>query len=84
MGMRPDDPIPVDTARLDASQFVACVVTKPDVPPLIAEARRRGCRTMTGAQMFDAQAELLADFLLARAVPDRMEGHVVTGQVPAL
>lgn len=64
MGMQPSDPLPVDVSRLQSSQFVACAVTKPEVPPLIAEARRRGCRTMTGAGMFDAQAEILTDFLL--------------------
>lgn len=65
MGMREDDPYPVEVARLQPCQFVACVVTKPEIPPLIAEARKRGCRTMTGAQMFDAQADILADFLVS-------------------
>ncbi|WP_378950043.1 shikimate dehydrogenase family protein [Mesorhizobium sp. ANAO-SY3R2] len=64
MGMNRDDPLPVDVSMLEPWQFVACVVTKPAVPPLIAEARRLGCPTMTGTGMFDAQAETLADFLL--------------------
>jgi len=64
LGMRPDDPLPVDVTKLQPWQFVACVVTKPEVPPLIEQARQRGCRTMTGAGMFDAQAETLVDFLL--------------------
>lgn len=67
LGMRPGDPLPVDVSRFDAGQFVACVVTKPAVPPLIAAARERGCRTMTGKGMFDAQAGALVDFLLAGA-----------------
>ncbi len=69
LGMKPDDALPVDVSKIEAWQFVACVITKPDVPPLIAEARKRGCRTMTGAGMFDAQAETLADFLLGNAIP---------------
>jgi shikimate dehydrogenase len=65
MGMRPDDPFPVDIARLGRGTFVGDVVTTPAIPPLIAAARRLGCRTSTGGAMFDAVAGLLADFLLA-------------------
>jgi shikimate dehydrogenase len=64
MGMRENDPYPVEVALLQPFQFVACVITKPAFPPLLAEARSRGCRTMTGNQMFDAQADVLADFLI--------------------
>ncbi|SFU16083.1 shikimate dehydrogenase [Mesorhizobium sp. YR577] len=78
MGMRPGDPLPVDVSRLGAGQFVACVVTKPEVPPLIAEARLRGCGTMTGTGMFDAQAETLVDFLLQSAA-DHAATHVTIG-----
>ncbi len=65
MGMNAGDPVPVDASALLPEQFVACVVTKPEIPPLIAVARRLGCRTATGSDMFEAQAEKLADFLLA-------------------
>lgn len=64
MGMRPDDPLPVDVGKLRPHQFAACVVTLLEAPSLIGEARRRGCRVMTGTEMFDAQAETLVDFLL--------------------
>lgn len=64
MGMSAADPLPIDASKLQARQFVACVVTKPDVPRLIVEARRIGCRTMSGNGMFDAQAETLSGFLL--------------------
>lgn len=67
MGMQPGDPLPVQVARLRREQFVACVVTRPAVPPLIEAARAIGCRTMTGADMFNAQAETLISFLLAGA-----------------
>lgn len=71
MGMRPSDPLPVDVSRLEPWQFVACAVTKPKVPSLIAEARLRGCGTMTGLGMFDAQAETLVDFLLGGGPGER-------------
>lgn len=64
LGMRPDDPLPVQVEMLDAAQFVADVVTRPAVPPLIAAAREAGCATMPGSGMFDAQARLLASLLM--------------------
>lgn len=69
LGMRPDDPLPVDVALLSAGQFVSDVVTRPAVTPLIAAARAAGCGTMTGTAMFDAQAVLLADLLMRARAP---------------
>lgn len=66
LGMRADDPLPVETAHLTADQFVADVVTRPAIPPLIAASRAAGCRTMPGSGMFDAQAVLLAELLMGR------------------
>jgi shikimate dehydrogenase len=37
----------------------------PAVPPLVEAARRIGCGTSTGADMFAAVADLIVDFLLA-------------------
>lgn len=65
VGMKPDDPMPVDTARLTASMFVADVITAPAVTPLIEAARARGCGTQVGAGMFAAVCERMVDFLLA-------------------
>lgn len=64
LGMREGDSLPVQADLLSAEQFVADVVTRPAVPPLIAAARAAGCRTMPGSGMFDAQAVLLADLLM--------------------
>jgi shikimate dehydrogenase len=64
LGMREGDPLPVDTARLEPRQFVADVITRPEISPLLVEARRIGCATMSGAGMFEAQAELLVERLL--------------------
>lgn len=64
LGMREGDPLPVDIARLAAIQFVADVITRPEISPLIAAARIVGAATMPGAGMFNAQAELLVDRLL--------------------
>lgn len=64
LGMREGDPLPVQVEHLSADQFVADVVTRPAVPPLIAAARAKGCGTMPGSGMFDAQAVLLAELLM--------------------
>lgn len=64
MGMRPEDPLPIPVDRLSSSTFVADVVTRPAVPLLIEHARRIGCRTQTGLDMFAAVGALIADFLV--------------------
>lgn len=66
LGMREGDPLPVQTDLLTPDQFVADVVTRPAVPPLIAQARAKGCGTMPGSGMFDAQAVLLAELLMGQ------------------
>lgn len=63
MGMREDDPYPVEVDRLDAGQFCGCVITKPEVSPWLERARSAGCGIMPGIGMFNAQADLLVDFL---------------------
>jgi len=64
LGMREGDPLPVEAGLLTAEQFVADVVTRPAIPPLIAAARATGCGTMPGSGMFEAQAVLLAELLM--------------------
>jgi shikimate dehydrogenase len=64
LGMREGDPLPVQVELLTSDQFVADVVTRPAIPPLIAKARAIGCGTMPGSGMFNAQAVLLAELLM--------------------
>jgi shikimate dehydrogenase len=64
MGMRADDPLPIDVSRLPASTFVGDVVTKPPLTPFIEAARARGCPTVTGTQMFGRVCDRMVDFLL--------------------
>ncbi|MGU7784278.1 shikimate dehydrogenase family protein [Burkholderia sp. PU8-34] len=63
MGMRADDPLPVDVSRLPATTFVGDVVTKPPLTPFIEAARARGCRTVTGTQMFARVCDRMVAFL---------------------
>lgn len=64
VGMRAGDPYPVDVSKLNSKQFVADAITKPEVSPMVEHARSLGCNTMVGAGMFNAEAEILVDFML--------------------
>jgi len=69
LGMNPDDPLPVDVAQLTPDQFVAEIVMKREVTPMLEAARARGCRTMVGREMLDEQVPLYLDFFgMAEAV----------------
>jgi len=64
-GMKAGDALPLDAARLVPTMFVGCVITAPEITPLIAAARAKGCATMTGTHMFERVRDLMTDFLLA-------------------
>ncbi len=64
VGMRDGDPAPIDVDGITADMFIGCVITVPEVPPLIAAARAKGCKTSTGADMFVQVRELMVNFLL--------------------
>ena len=64
MGMRAQDPLPLDVQHLHPGIFVGDVVTLPAVPPLIEAARAAGCRTMTGTGMFEAVRDCIVNFYL--------------------
>lgn len=61
-GMAPGDGLPVTGLRLARDLFVADVIAKPDVTPLLAAARDAGCRTMGGRSMVEGQAAEIARF----------------------
>lgn len=65
LGMRAGDPMPVPEGSLRPGQFVGDVVTKPEVPPLIAMARSLGLKTSNGVAMFEKVRDLMVDYLLA-------------------
>jgi shikimate dehydrogenase len=63
-GMKPADPLPVAVETLEPTTFVGCVITVPAVSPLVEVARRLGCRTSTGTEMYNALQSSMVDFLL--------------------
>ena len=64
VGMKASDPSPIDLDAITPNMFIGCVITAPAVPPLIAAARAKGCKTTTGAEMFVQVRELMMQFLL--------------------
>ena len=62
LGMNPDDPLPVDTARLDPGAFVGEVVLTREITPFIAAARDRGCAFQVGLDMLFEQIPAYLEF----------------------
>ena len=63
VGMKPDDPMPVDPNRLDPGSIVVDIINSPDSTALCRAARARGCRTQTGQPMHEGQAVHALRFL---------------------
>ncbi|MFO1316148.1 MAG: shikimate dehydrogenase [Burkholderiales bacterium] len=62
LGMRPEDPLPVDVTRLAPSTFVGEVVMKTEITPLLQAARERGCRIQVGTDMLFAMIPAYLEF----------------------
>lgn len=60
LGMREQDPLPLDVTRLHSEQVVAEAIMEPAITPLLAAAKQAGCRIQLGRPMLDAQIELMA------------------------
>jgi shikimate dehydrogenase len=67
LGLRDGDPLPCDPSRITARTVVSDVIPKPAITPLLAAAQARGCTVVTGADMVEGQAGLVADFLGLRS-----------------
>lgn len=63
-GMNDGDALPVDVSGLAPSTYCGCVITKPEISPFIAEARKLGCVTATGTDMYRQHQSIMVDFLL--------------------
>ncbi|MBV9114786.1 MAG: shikimate dehydrogenase [Hyphomicrobiales bacterium] len=62
IGMAKGEGLPAPIGPLEAAQLVIDVIAKPEVTPLLAEARARGCRTVGGKAMLDGQVAELEKF----------------------
>lgn len=62
LGMRNDDPLPVDVSRLSASTFVGEVVMKQEITPFLEAVRAKGCEFQVGTDMLFEQIPAYLDF----------------------
>lgn len=64
LGMKPNDPLPIDPTSLRDVSLVAEAIMQPDITPLLHQARQQGLHTHKGVHMITGQVECLAEFLL--------------------
>ena len=69
LGMKADDPMPVDANRLEPGSIVVDIINSPDPTALCRAARARGCRTQSGRPMHEGQAVYALRFLGFDYVP---------------
>lgn len=62
LGMRPDDPLPLDVSRLEPRTFVGEVVMSQELTPFLLAARDRGCEFQVGTDMLFEQIPAYLEF----------------------
>lgn len=62
LGMKADDPLPMDVARIAPTTFVGEVVMKTEITPFLAAARSRGCAYQVGTDMLFEMIPAYLDF----------------------
>lgn len=73
LGMKPDDPLPFDVARIAPETFVGEVVMKSEYTPLLKAARDKGCAVQVGTDMlFEMIPAYLEFFGFGSATADEL------------
>jgi shikimate dehydrogenase len=62
LGMKKDDPLPLDVERIAPSTFVGEVVMKEEITPFLAAARAKGCDYQVGTDMLFEQIPAYLEF----------------------
>jgi len=62
LGMKEDDPLPLDVDRISPSTFVGEVVMKAEITPFLAAARTKGCDYQVGTDMLFEQIPAYLEF----------------------
>ncbi len=65
LGMKPNDPLPVEEALLERTRVVADCVIAPEMTKLLELARRKGRKIHTGVPMLAAQVKMMLAFMRA-------------------
>jgi shikimate dehydrogenase len=74
LGMKAEDPLAFDVARLSPSSFVGEVVMAREITPLLAAAREKGCRIQIGLDMlFEMIPAYLEFFGFGEATPEELQ-----------
>jgi shikimate dehydrogenase len=79
LGMRAGDAAPIDLDRIDPAMLVGDVVTAKDDTQLVRAAKAAGCICCSGHDMFEASLDLMLDFFIEAAAPDRADAAVRRG-----
>jgi shikimate dehydrogenase len=73
LGMRDDDPLPVDVARLAPTTFVGEVVMRREMTPFLEAALSRGCTVQIGKDMLYEQIPAYLEFFgMGTATPEEL------------
>jgi len=73
LGMKEDDPLPMDVSRISSSAFVGEVVMKQEITPFLEAARARGCAYQVGTDMLFEQIPAYLEFFGFRTTtPDEL------------
>lgn len=70
LGMKPDDPLPLDPTLLSSNMLVAEVVMNPEVTRFLEQARARGCLTQLGEAVMVNQLTHNVTFFLNNHHPE--------------
>jgi shikimate dehydrogenase len=62
LGMKRDDPLPLDVERISPSTFVGEVVMKEEITPFLAAVRAKGCDYQVGTDMLFEQIPAYLEF----------------------
>ena len=62
LGMKEEDPLPMDVSRIDPAALVGEVVMKQEFTPFLRKAMERGCSTQIGTEMLFEQIPAYIEF----------------------
>jgi shikimate dehydrogenase len=62
LGMKKDDPLPINVERISSSSFVGEVVMKDEITPFLAAVRAKGCDYQVGTDMLFEQIPAYLEF----------------------
>jgi len=62
LGMKEDDPLPLDVSRIDATALVGEVVMRQEFTPFLRQAKDKGCAIQVGTEMLFEQIPAYIEF----------------------